>query len=66
MVKVKVGESYVDIIYFYLKQRRVWVAILSILSFIATYLGYFDVSQLISIMAAQAGLALWSFNAPKK
>lgn len=53
-------------IIFYAKQRRIWVALLSVLAFLATYFGYTSVAELIVIMSAQAGLALWSFAKPKK
>jgi len=65
MIKKK-SNSFVDRIYFLLSQRRIWIFILSVLTFVATYLGYTDVATLIGVMSAQAGLALWSFNKPKQ
>jgi hypothetical protein len=62
----KKKQSIVERLKFLLQQRRVWVFILSVLAFVATYLGYANIAELIAVLAFNSGLALWSFAAPKK
>ena len=48
----------------WLKQRRVWASILSIIAMLSVYLGYPQVAELCTMLAGS--LALHSYVKPKK
>ena len=47
-------------------QRRVWVAVLSVLCMVLSMLGHVEQAGMIMVLCTNAGLSLWSYSKPKK